>query len=484
MQYTARVDFGGIHYKKVSRITLLTVGCASVVAGIGFVAAGLRLQGWLWLVAAFFCVLLGVRRRLFVALPAVVIAGLLIGLWRGSQQMADIANYSQYVKQKVVVQGTVLEDPTYDDDHQQVLMIGDITINNQALPGKVRVKSLAPVEPARGDRVKAGGKLYDGFGNYQASLYYADLSVVTLANNPIDHVRRGFAARIYSLLPDTQAGLGLGFLLGIKSSLPDDLNNELKILGLTHIVVASGYNLTVLIRLARHIFARSSHYQTTVAALAMIAGFVLITGFSPSMSRAALVATLSVWAWYYGRRIHPILLITFAAAITALVNPLYVWSDIGWWLSFLAFGGVLLIAPLLQRRIFGKKEPKLLGQVVIETVCAQVVTTPLIMLIFGNFSVLSLVANVLIVPLIPVAMLLTFIAGALGAIVPYLAWPAIWLLQYMCQLIHLLAQVGWASLPVTISAPLFIAGYVAIVFAAVIMWRKTKHDYLSKSMIE
>ncbi len=476
--------FGGIRYARVSRPSLLTLGFLSVVVGIGLAAAGVRVFGWLWLLAAFFALIFCSKRWALFAVPAVICAGLIVGLWRGSQQMAELGSYQAFFGQKAVVQGAVLEDPTYDDDHQQVMLLGDITVNGQHLPGKVRVKSLAPVEPARGDRVQASGKLYDGFGNYQASLYYAELSVVEVANNPVDHLRREFAARIYSLLPDTQAGLGLGFLLGIKSSLPDELNDQLKLLGLTHIVVASGYNLTVLVRLARRLFATTSHYAMTVASGAMIAGFVGITGFSPSMSRAALVASLSVLAWYYGRRIHPALLITLAAAITGLINPLYVWSDIGWWLSFLAFAGVMLLAPLLQRRIFGKKEPRLLGQIIIETVCAQVLTMPLIMLIFGMFSVLSLPANILVVPLIPLAMLLVFIAGVLGAVLPFIAWPAIWLLQYICALVQLLAGVGWASVPAVISTPLFVAGYVVIAAVGFILRAKAKHDYLSKSVIE
>jgi competence protein ComEC len=478
------VVFGGIRFARVSRVALLALGFLSVVVGIGLVPAGLHIAGWWWHVLTACAFILCGKRRLVVAVPAVIIAGLVVGMWRGSQQIAELASYKAFIGQKVVVQGNVAEDPTYDDDHQQVMLLEQVIVNGRALPGKVRVKSLAPVEPARGDRVQAGGKLYDGFGNYQASLYYADLIVVQSADSPIDHLRRAFAARVFSLLPDTEAGLGLGFLLGIKSSLPDDLNNELKLLGLTHIVVASGYNLTVLVRLARRLFASTSHYVMTVTSSAMIIGFVGVTGFSPSMSRAALVAGLSVLAWYYGRRIHPALLITLAAAITGLINPLYVWSDIGWWLSFLAFAGVMLLAPLLQRRIFAYKEPKLLWQIAIETICAQVVTMPLIMLIFGTFSVLSLPANILVVPLIPLAMLFVFAAGAIGAIVPFVAWPAIWLLQYIGALVQLLASVGWASVPLVISVPIFVVCYVAIAMVGLVLRAKTKHDYLSKSVIE
>jgi competence protein ComEC len=417
-------------------------------------------------------------------MPVVIAVGLTLGIARGGDMAEQLTQYKQHIGQKVSVEGTVAEDTTFADDHQLVLLLDDVAVDGRQLPGKVRVKSLAPVEPRRGDRVRAGGKMYGGFGNYQAAIYFADMAVVGEAHNPIDVLRREFAARLYSLLPDTQAGLGLGFLLGIKASVPDTLSDQLKLLGLTHIVVASGYNLTVLVRLARRLFASTSHYVMTLASGSMIVGFVTITGFSPSMSRAALVAGLSVLAWYYGRRIHPALLITFAAALTAAINPLYVWSDVGWWLSFLAFAGVMLLAPLLQRRIYGKKEPKLLGQMVLETICAEVMTLPLLLLVFGHLSVLSLLANVLVVPLIPIAMALTFVAGAVGWLVPAVAWPAIWLLTYMCQLVQLLASVSWASVPLSIGVPVCLLLYALVAVTGFVLFRTTKYDYLGSSVIE
>lgn len=469
--------FGGLRYKQVSRITLITLGCLGMLAGLGLAKVW---PGPAWIVALAALLLLCARRRMLVAVPAVIVASVALGWWRGSEVAGALANYQTYIKHPVVVQGVVAEDPTYGTDHQQDMLLQQVRINGRELPGQVRVKTLAPVEPQRGDIVAASGKLYDGFGPYQAELYYADLHMVRPAHDPVNALRHWFAARVRSVLPDTEAGLGIGFVVGIKSALPDDLNNQLKLLGLTHIVVASGYNLTILVRLARRLFAKRSHYQMTVVALGLICGFVLVTGFSPSMSRAALVSGLSVWAWYYGRRIHPALLISLTAAITALINPLYVWSDLGWWLSFLSFAGVMLLAPLLQRRIFKARQPKLVGQVVLETICAEVMTLPLLVLVFGTMPVLSLIANVLVVPLIPVAMLLT----AISAVVPLVAWPAMWLLGYICQLVALLAGVSWASLPLTITPTVMLAAYVLVAGTGIILLWRTKHDYLRQSVIE
>src|SRR5581483_4964968 len=148
-------------------------------------------------------------------------------------------------------------------------------------------------------------------------------------------------------------------------------------------------------------------------------------GFSASIVRAALVSILSLWAWYYGRRVKPMVLISLAAAITALWNPFYIWADLGWWLSFLAFFGVLVISPLITNRLF-KKTPKLFTLVFLETLSAELMTLPLILMTFSQLSIVALIANLLVVPLVPLAMLLSTVAGAAGFITPQIAgWLAL-----------------------------------------------------------
>jgi competence protein ComEC len=167
---------------------------------------------------------------------------------------------------------------------------------------------------------------------------------------------------------------------------------------------------------------------------------------------------------------------------------LYLWSDLGWWLSFLAFAGVMMLAPLLQKRLYGKREPQLIGQMVIETVSAEIMTLPLIITMFGSLPLLALPANVLVVPLVPLAMLLTFVAGVAGFVgtfvAPYIALPATWLLTYMTSLVNLFASVPWHETTVSISVGAMLVCYVSFCLVGLLLWRRTKHDYLARSLIE
>lgn len=473
--------------RQVRRTTLIGWGCLALLAGIGLSAGGWAVP---WEVALPGVLLLGLcrRRLLFVALPAVLGVGLLLGLARGGAAMMEVSRYHALYDQKVILQGIVIQDATYGNKRQIDFMIDHVRLGELALPGEVRVTTFDAVSPRQGDIVHVTARAKPGFGGYQLGMYYANVQVVQRGSSPWSWLRQQWSAAIRNVVPEPQASLGLGFLLGIKSQLPDELNDQLKIVGLTHIVVASGYNLTILVRAARRLLARVSKFQATAAATGLMVGFVGVTGLSPSMTRAALVTSLSLAAWYYGRVIHPVVLLLFAAAATAAWNPLYLWGDVGWYLSFMAFGGVMLLAPLAIKRVFGERKVPQVAQIVIETICAELATLPLIMFVFGSVSVLGLLANVVIAPLVPLAMLLTFAAGVACMLLPgwgsWLAFPAAWLLTYMTSMVAWLAAVPWAKQSIGLPLVGLVVAYAVLIAMWLLVWRKLSYNYLSKSIVE
>ncbi len=472
--------------RTVNRTTLISWGSLAFLGGIG--VAKLWAVSGLIALASVGLVALCWRRRAFIAVPAVVTIGLLLGLWRGGVIASEVKVYDRLVDRKVSIGGIVIQDSTYGSKKQIDFLVDHVRVGEQRLPGQVRVTSFDPIEPKQGDEIVATAKAKPGFGNYQLGMYYANVEVVGKGTSWIVGLRRQFSAAILNVVPEPQASLGLGFLLGIKSQLPDSLNDQLKTVGLTHIVVASGYNLTILVRAARRLLANRSKFQATFAAVGLMVGFVGVTGLSPSMSRAALVTALSLAAWYYGRAIHPVVLLLFSAAITGAWNPVYVWGDVGWYLSFTAFAGVMLGAPLLQKRLYGEREPPQIVQIVLETLCAELTTLPLTLFVFGSVSVVALVSNVLVTPLVPVAMLATFVGGVAAVFLPgvgaWLALPAHVVLTYMTSMVAWLASISWAKQTVTLTLLGFVLAYAYLCIIGVVMQRRIRYNYLSKSVVE
>jgi competence protein ComEC len=430
------------------------------------------------------------RRRLYV-IPFVVIAGLVIGLWRGSITQMELTPYHRLVGHSATITGTVTEDVDIGkDDEATIIRLKVSEIEQRPMTGNIWVSTTTTADIKRGDHITVNGKLSDGFGSFAASVYRAKLISVQRPE-PGDvarQLRDGFADGVRQAIPEPQASLGIGYVVGQRRALPEDLVQALQIAGLTHVIVASGYNLTILVRLARRLFVRVSKYLSALSAGSMIIVFMAVTGLSPSMSRAGLVAGLSLLAWYYGRKFHPMVLLPFAAAITLLINPSFGWNDLGWQLSFAAFAGVMIVAPLLQRYFFGDKKPGTIRQILGETICAQIVTLPILVLAFGQFSNIAVIANLLVLPLVPLAMLLTFIGGVVGLIVPTTApiigLPADWLLGYMIRVAEYMSHLPWAQTQLTINGWIVALCYLVLAGGCVYVWRVTKFNLRDSNVVE
>lgn len=471
---------------------LIAIGCASLVVGV-FWAQFLTypvLGSISWLLIGITLTIFACFRQQIGYIFLAIIGGCLIGLWRGTVEQANLAVYQKIYGSNVILRGQVSEDISAGKRGDVILRLGNNEINQHPIGGKTWVTIDEKIDIKRGDIVTVEGELEEGFGAFASSIHRAEL-VKVQRPEPGDVARRvrdWFASAVRRSIPEPEASLGIGYLVGQRRTLPPELSEALKIAGLTHIVVASGYNLTILVRLARRLFEKISKYLATVFSASLIFGFVAITGLSPSMSRAGLIAGLSLAAWYYGRNFHPLVLLPFAAAITLLVDPSFAWGNLGWQLSFAAFAGVMILAPLAQRYFFGDARPSTVRQILGETIAAQLATLPLLIMMFGQFSNVAIVANLLVLPLVPLAMLLTFVAGLgsllLPAIAEIIGLPALWLLQYMVFAAESLAGLPWALSEVSFGAIGALVGYGLLAGLCIFMWKQTGYSLRNANIVE
>ena len=128
-------------------------------------------------------------------------------------------------------------------------------------------------------------------------------------------------------------------------------------------------------------------------------------------------------------------------------------------------------------------------QVFIETLSAQIMAAPIIALFMGNFAPYGLIANILVLPFLPLTMLLTFIAGIGAFLLPHplaiiVAQPATWLLNYIIGIANWVADFPGASQSIEISG-WAVAGIFVIIFAIVVYLRlKTKHALRDSNVVE
>lgn len=506
---------------------LIAALCLGFLIGIGVSITNFAFYfiGMFWLVMAILLLALALLSRARIMIAIMFLSGVLLGIARGGAVSSSLIEYQKYIGRNVEIVAIVNDDPGLSSSNAITLKLVDVRIRAtsedkfQTLNGRVFV-SLPAVNQtiSRSDEVHLSGKLKAGFGGFAASLSYGKLDGITkiTGSDPARDVRDAFGQKLRTVIPSPEADLGMGILAGQKTALPAALAAAFIAASLTHIVVASGYNLTILIRFARRRFVKISRFAALIFSGLLVFVFANVTGFSPSMTRASLVSGFSLFAWYYGRRFHPVVLLLLVAAITTAIDPTNLWGDAGWWMSFTSFSGVLIFAPLVKAyfwgdqkdfrpkrgltKLFSRKDCDLnnidlvekkhsIRDIFVETLAAQLMSAPIIALMMGQFSPYGLLANLLVLPFVPLAMLLTFIAGVAAVILPInlaavVSWPATQLLNYI------IGATQWvASFPGSNQQVSFGIWSAVLVFALIIMmmifmkWR-TKHSFYYDNLIE
>ncbi|MGB0757018.1 MAG: ComEC/Rec2 family competence protein [Patescibacteria group bacterium] len=216
-------------------------------------------------------------------------------------------------------------------------------------------------------------------------------------------VKQKVTSRVLRLIPGSEGSLLNGILLGEQDRIDPHIADIFRRTGISHIVALSGFNITIIavffLRAAPYLYiGRKSAIALTVVAIFL---FTILTGASASIVRAAIMGSLTVMAYVIGRPQSVIPLVLFSAASMTIVRPLIVLYDVGFQLSFAATLGLIVLYPRVERII--RFIPKILGlrEVVGATLVALIVTTPISMSTFGTVSPVSLLANILVVPLIP-----------------------------------------------------------------------------------
>lgn len=464
---------------KIRRTTVLSIASGAMLIGIALPYYGTTIAHPIrWAIGCFLMAIV-LCRFVWAGLLVFAIAGcFFIGMARGSVVASQLQQYVPIFHQEVVLHGRVVDDVAINEArHQQEFHLSTVQFQNNNLPGRVQIRTFDETPLRRGDLVQVSGTLRPSIGTArQGTINSAKVEVTHKTDSVVEGFRTRFFAAINTIMPEPQASLGLGYVVGLRVSLPEEVNEQLQVTGLTHIIAVSGYNLTILVQAARRLFAKHSAYQSVIFAGLLLVGFVVIAGGSASINRAAVVCVLSLLAWYYGRAFKPVLLLLLSGVITGLYNPLYVWGDPGWYLSFLAFTGILVLAPLVTRRCFQDREPRLPVQILLETLCAQLFTIPYSMYLFGGVSLIAPFANLVVLPFIPFIMLGVVIAGLSGIVAPLFAsvialLPSA-LLSLQLWIIKSLSNFSWAHQEVTISVAVMFAMFGVLVFSVIVMQRR------------
>lgn len=417
-----------------------------------------------------------------VRFPLLLAAAVLLGTTRIANARPVVTEHSvwAYTGSRSTIIGSVVQQPDRREDRQTALIAAEqLLLNDQprAVEGLVLLRLPANPELRYGQRVRVEGRLElpksgDEF-DYRA--YLARHGVYALMTKPKlkilpevagsqwQRIMLGLNDRARStalqLISEPHASLLIGILLGVQSTIPADVLDAFSVSGTSHILVISGWNISVIIVGIAKLFQHLGMSRRRAAGLSLpiIGLYVLFVGATPSVARAAIMGSLAVVALLVERESEAWTSLLVACSVMALLDPHVLW-DIGFQLSALATAGLFAFARPIEQRLmrlqmFAWRGLSWASEPLTATLAASSLSLPILLYHFGRLSLIAPLANVLMLPAVPCAMLfgsLATIGGMLwlplGQILALLAWP---FLQWLLMVASLLARVpgAYTTLP-------------------------------------
>lgn len=438
------------------RLVYLTGG---MITGLLITAGISGISPFVWLVIlaiSVFLLWLGDRASPAVALFlfGIAVAGY---RWMTVPQTADIQRYLDVGGSQI--EGVITDEPDIRDTSIQFRLEPEtIFFESQTLPtsGAVLVRAPRTALVQYGDRVRVTGLLVTPaqIDTFNYADYLARTGLYGLVDNAIVEVidsqppapltaallnfKHGTQRHLSQMLPEPAAGLLIGILTGSEQNISPDLEEAFARTGAAHIIAISGFNMALLSGLVMRLFPPLVGTRlAAILGIALLVVYTLFVGASAGVVRAAFMSSLLIIAPLLKRETFVPASLCGAAFVMMVINPFVLW-DISFQLSFGAVLGLSLFGtPFAQawggllNRLFPTGLARLIsgftGEAIPVSLAAQVFTLPLIVLYFQRFSPISLIVNILVLPLQPLILYLGLSGALLAWIIPPLAQTILWL---------------------------------------------------------
>ncbi len=290
-------------------------------------------------------------------------------------------------------------------------------------------------------------------------------------------LKQSWLVSIGGLLPEPSASLAGGIIVGAKQSLGDWWLNAFRNTGVVHIVVLSGFNLTIVSYAILALTGRFSRKVGLWLSILFILAFACMVGLGATVVRASCMAVLGLFALHIKRPQTLTRLLFLAGFFMVLWNPFVLLFDIGFQLSFLATLGLIHIAPIFE--ILFSRIPETLGMrtILSATLATELAVSPLLVFYMGFVSLVAPLVNVLVLPVIPYAMGVGFFAGLLGMVSQNIAFPFAFLtygiLSYVLAIVAFFQSLPFVSValpPIPFPVVAFLSG---LLWWGIVMWKKS-----------
>jgi competence protein ComEC len=217
-------------------------------------------------------------------------------------------------------------------------------------------------------------------------------------------------------LNEPESSLVSGILIGKNLNFSEEFKNNLIASGTSHIVSISGYNFSIIFTALLTLGSTINKRLLYIASILFILLFLVFIGLTNlSAQRATIMILLIIISKILGRPVNSWIFLFMALLIIILQYPGYV-KNISLILTMLATAGILAFTPFFTKFFKKLRTPKVFSENLITTFSVSIATIPVPLLIFKSFSLTGIISNIIILPLIPMLMLVSFL-GVISSLI-------------------------------------------------------------------
>ncbi len=296
----------------------------------------------------------------------------------------------------------------------------------------------------------------------------------------IFNLRKNLFEHSDSIWPEPYSSFINGLLFG-KNIVSEQIKNDFKRIGVSHIIVVSGMHVSIIsvVCLNLLISAGINRKKSFLIICFIVIGFVFLSGLGASTIRAAIMAIILMFSQNLGKIMKNSLLLSYSTVVIALINPYTIFYDVGFQLSFFATYGLMYISPLIEKYFEFLPEQFEIRSSLTSSISAIISTTPILVYQFKQLSVVSPISNLLILPLISINMLVSFIAVVISylnlSIAKIIGFFNYANLQLMIKIASELSKIEFANVSINNFSLFFMLfSYILIVY---FVFKRTKKLY-------
>jgi len=395
------------------------------------------------------------RKKEFIVLILVLLS-LFLGAYRYFVVFRELENTAILEEAQIEIKAPIIAEPVLKENYQKII-IPKIVIYTDRYP-----------RYHYGDIINIKGKVkpFSDFRSYNSIIVSGKMSYPSIEfftstkfslRKTALFVKNKITSSLQKIIPEPKSSLLISLMFGAKNNLTSVLEKQIRKCGLSHVIVASGLHLSIITKALSGFLdiLYMSNSVNFVASFLFILSFAFMAGLTPSIIRAAIMAFLLILSRFSFRLYNSFNALLLAAVIMVWLNPLVLFWDLGFQLSFLATAGIIFLYPIWKesefwQQDFFNKKGQIIRETALPTFSALTFVIPWVIFKMQVFSLVAPITNFLILPLVPLVMA----GGAMVAISSLLFYPmGLFLgallnliLAYLLKVISLFSSLSWSQI--------------------------------------